>query len=221
MHVQIHSSWEKQLKNVFEDLKFLKLTEFVRREYRTHKCYPPGKLIFEAFNRCPFDKVKVVILGQDPYHGENQAHGLAFSVEEGVKHPPSLINIFKEIEDDISISYPNSGNLNRWADQGVFLLNSTLSVRSNKAGSHQKKGWEEFTDSIIKIISSRKNEIVFMLWGGYAKKKIILIDSSKHLILTSGHPSPLSANKGNWFGNKHFSQCNNYLISIGKTPIIW
>ena len=171
MHVQIHSSWEKQLKNVFEDLKFIKLTEFVRKEYRTHKCYPPGNLIFEAFNRCPFDKVKVVILGQDPYHGENQAHGLAFSVEEGVKHPPSLINIFREIEDDISISYPNNGNLNRWADQGVFLLNSTLSVRSNKAGSHQKKGWEEFTDSIIKIISYRKNEIVFMLWGGYAKKE--------------------------------------------------
>ena len=221
MHVQIHSSWEKQLKNVFEDLKFIKLTEFVRKEYRTQKCYPPGKLIFEAFNRCPLDKVKVVILGQDPYHGENQAHGLAFSVEEGVKHPPSLINIFREIEDDISISYPNNGNLNRWADQGVFLLNSTLSVRSNKAGSHQKKGWEEFTDSIIKIISSRKNEIVFMLWGGYAKKKIILIDSSKHLILSSGHPSPLSANKGHWFGNKHFSQCNKYLISKGKTPIIW
>ena len=221
MHVQIHSSWEKQLKNVFEDLKFIKLTEFVRKEYRTQKCYPPGKLIFEAFNRCPLDKVKVVILGQDPYHGENQAHGLAFSVEEGVKHPPSLINIFREIEDDISVPYPNNGNLNRWADQGIFLLNSTLSVRANQAGSHQNKGWEEFTDSIIKIISYQKNEIVFMLWGGYAKKKIILIDSSKHLILRSGHPSPLSANKGNWFGNKHFSQCNNYLISKGKTPIIW
>ena len=221
MHVQIHSSWEKQLKNVFEDLKFIKLTEFVRKEYRTQKCYPPGKLIFEAFNRCPLDKLKVVILGQDPYHGENQAHGLAFSVEEGVKHPPSLINIFREIEDDISVPYPNNGNLNRWADQGIFLLNSTLSVRANQAGSHQNKGWEEFTDSIIKIISYQKNEIVFMLWGGYAKKKIILIDSSKHLILRSGHPSPLSANKGHWFGNKHFSQCNNYLISKGKTPIIW
>ena len=221
MHVQIHSSWKKQLKNVFEDLKFIKLTEFVRKEYRTQKCYPPGKLIFEAFNRCPLDKVKVVILGQDPYHGENQAHGLAFSVEEGVKHPPSLINIFREIEDDISVPYPNNGNLNRWADQGIFLLNSTLSVRANQAGSHQNKGWEEFTDSIIKIISYQKNEIVFMLWGGYAKKKIILIDSSKHLILRSGHPSPLSANKGHWFGNKHFSQCNKYLISKGKTPIIW
>ena len=221
MHVQIHSSWEKQLKNVFEDLKFIKLTEFVRKEYRTQKCYPPGKLIFEAFNRCPLDKVKVVILGQDPYHGENQAHGLAFSVEEGVKHPPSLINIFREIEDDISVPYPNDGNLNRWADQGIFLLNSTLSVRANQAGSHQNKGWEEFTDSIIKIISYQKNEIVFMLWGGYAKKKTILIDSSKHLILRSGHPSPLSANKGHWFGNKHFSQCNNYLTSKGKTPIIW
>ncbi len=221
MYVQIHSSWEKQLKNVFEDLKFIKLTEFVRKEYRTQKCYPPGKLIFEAFNRCPLDKVKVVILGQDPYHGENQAHGLAFSVEEGVKHPPSLINIFREIEDDISVPYPNNGNLNRWADQGIFLLNSTLSVRANQAGSHQNKGWEEFTDFIIKMLSSKKNEIVFMLWGGYAKKKIILIDSSKHLILKSGHPSPLSANKGYWFGNKHFSQCNNYLISKGKTPIIW
>lgn len=221
MHVQIHSSWEKQLKNVFENLKFIKLTEFVRKEYRTQKCYPPGKLIFEAFNRCPLDNLKVVILGQDPYHGENQAHGLAFSVEEGVKHPPSLINIFREIEDDISVPYPNNGNLNRWADQGIFLLNSTLSVRANQAGSHQNKGWEEFTDSIIKIISYKKNEIVFMLWGGYAKKKNILIDSSKHLILSSGHPSPLSANKGHWFGNKHFSQCNNYLISKGKTPIIW
>ena len=221
MDVQIHSSWEKQLKNVFEDLKFIKLTEFVRKEYRTQKCYPAGKLIFEAFNRCPLDKVKVVILGQDPYHGENQAHGLAFSVEEGVKHPPSLINIFREIDDDISVPYPNNGNLNRWADQGVFLLNSTLSVRANQAGSHQNKGWEEFTDSIIKIISYQKNEIVFMLWGGYAKKKTILIDSSKHLILRSGHPSPLSANKGHWFGNKHFSQCNNYLTSKGKTPIIW
>ena len=221
MHVQIHSSWEKQLKNVFENLKFIKLTEFVRKEYRTQKCYPPGKLIFEAFNRCPLDNLKVVILGQDPYHGENQAHGLAFSVEEGVKHPPSLINIFREIEDDISVPYPNDGNLNRWADQGIFLLNSTLSVRANQAGSHQNKGWEEFTDSIIKIISYQKNEIVFMLWGGYAKKKIILIDSSKHLILRSGHPSPLSANKGHWFGNKHFSQCNNYLTSKGKTPIIW
>lgn len=221
MDVQIHSSWEKQLKNVFEDLKFIKLTEFVRKEYRTQKCYPAGKLIFEAFNRCPLDNVKVVILGQDPYHGENQAHGLAFSVEEGVKHPPSLINIFREIDDDISVPYPNNGNLNRWADQGVFLLNSTLSVRANQAGSHQNKGWEEFTDSIIKIISYQKNEIVFMLWGGYAKKKTILIDSSKHLILRSGHPSPLSANKGHWFGNKHFSQCNNYLTSKGKTPIIW
>ena len=163
MHVQIHSSWEKQLKNVFEDLKFIKLTEFVRKEYRTQKCYPPGKLIFEAFNRCPLDNLKVVILGQDPYHGENQAHGLAFSVEEGVKHPPSLINIFREIGDDISVPYPNNGNLNRWADQGIFLLNSTLSVRANQAGSHQNKGWEEFTDSIIKIISYKKNEIVFML----------------------------------------------------------
>ena len=170
MHVQIHSSWEKQLKNVFEDLKFIKLTEFVRKEYRTHKCYPPGNLIFEAFNRCPFDKVKVVILGQDPYHGKNQAHGLAFSVEEGVKHPPSLINIFREIEDDISISYPNNGNLNRWADQGVFLLNSTLSVRSNKAGSHQKRVGKSLLILLLRLFHLGKMKL-FLCCGEVMQKR--------------------------------------------------
>ena len=167
------------------------------------------------------DKVKVVILGQDPYHGPGQAHGLAFSVPEGVAHPPSLINIFKEIEADLDIPYPKSGNLNRWADQGVFLLNATLSVRAHQAGSHQKKGWETFTDAVIKALSTQKEPIVFMLWGGYAKKKSKLIDASKHLIISSGHPSPLSANRGYWFGNKHFSQANSFLKERLDTSISW
>lgn len=221
MQVQIHPSWEKVLKTEFSSPYFQDLIAFVKKEYKNNRCFPPGSQIFNAFDSCPFEQVKVVLLGQDPYHGPGQAHGLCFSVPEGVPHPPSLQNIFKEIEGDLGLAIPQSGTLEAWARQGVFLLNATLTVRAYQAGSHQKKGWEEFTDSIIKILSSKKNEIVFMLWGGYAKKKIILIDSSKHLILRSGHPSPLSANKGHWFGNKHFSQCNNYLISKGKTPIIW
>ena len=221
MKVQIHSSWEKHLEAVFASPAFLKLTDFVREEYLAHRCFPPGKYLFEAFNRCPMDKVKVVILGQDPYHGPGQAHGLAFSVAEGVVHPPSLVNIFKEIEADLGIPYPKSGNLNRWADQGVFLLNATLSVRAHQAGSHQQKGWEVFTDTVIQTLSAQKEQLVFMLWGGYAKKKSKWIDTSKHLILSSGHPSPLSANRGYWFGNKHFSQCNAFLTAKARKPIDW
>ena len=221
MRVQIHSSWEKHLQEIFRSSSFENLTHFVRNEYQTYKCFPPGKYIFEAFDRCPLHKIKAVILGQDPYHGPNQAHGLAFSVEQGIMHPPSLVNIFKEIEEDIGVPYPQSGNLYRWADQGVFLLNSTLSVRANQAGSHQNRGWEKFTNAVIQVISTQQENIVFMLWGSYAKEKIKLIDSSKHLILSSGHPSPLSANRGYWFGNKHFSKCNEYLTLNEKTPIKW
>ncbi len=221
MRVRIHPSWEKKLHTVLASSHFTQLTDFVQQEYQTQKCFPPENLIFEAFNRCSMEDVKVVILGQDPYHGPRQAHGLAFSVEEGVKHPPSLINIFKEVESDLSLPYPKSGNLNPWADQGVFLLNATLSVRAHEAGSHQKQGWEVFTDAVIKILSEEKEQLVFMLWGGYAKKKMKLIDASKHLILSSGHPSPLSANRGHWFGNRHFSQANAYLKKNHKTKVDW
>ena len=221
MRVQIHPSWEKKLASAFSQPDFKALVDFVKHEYRSHRCFPPGNLIFEAFNACPFEAVKVVVLGQDPYHGPGQAHGLSFSVPEGVSHPPSLVNIFKEIETDLGVPYPESGNLLRWSSQGVFLLNATLSVRAHAAGSHQKQGWEHFTDHVIQTISSEKEGVVFLLWGGYAKKKIKLINSSKHLILSSGHPSPLSANRGFWFGNKHFSQCNTYLKSKGKAAIDW
>ena len=221
MRVQIHPSWEKQLTSAFSSPDFEALAEFVKAEYSTHRCYPPGALIFEAFNACPFDAIKVVLLGQDPYHGPGQAHGLCFSVPEGVPHPPSLINIFKEIEQDLGLVYPKSGNLLRWAQQGVFLLNATLTVRAHHAGSHQKQGWESFTDHVIQTISNENEGVVFLLWGGYAKKKIKLIDDTKHLILSSGHPSPLSANRGYWFGNKHFSQCNEYLQAKGKAVIDW
>ena len=221
MRVQIHSSWEKRLASAFTTPDFEALAHFVKKEYSAHRCYPPGQLIFEAFNACPFEDIKVVLLGQDPYHGPGQAHGLCFSVPEGVKHPPSLINIFKEIEQDLGLAYPESGNLLRWAKQGVFLLNATLTVRAHHAGSHQKQGWEGFTDRVIQTISAENEGVVFLLWGGYAKKKIKLIDNSKHLILSSGHPSPLSANRGYWFGNKHFSQCNDYLKAKGKAAIDW
>ena len=221
MRVQIHPSWEKKLASAFSQPDFKALVDFVKHEYRSHRCFPSGNLIFEAFNACPFEAVKVVVLGQDPYHGPGQAHGLSFSVPEGVAHPPSLVNIFKEIETDLGVPYPESGNLLRWSAQGVFLLNATLSVRAHAAGSHQNQGWEHFTDRVIQTISSHKEGVVFLLWGSYAKKKIKLIDSSKHLILSSGHPSPLSANRGFWFGNKHFSQCNAYLKSKGKTAIDW
>lgn len=221
MRVQIHPSWKVALEGNFQASYFQNLFEFVKSEYSTKICYPPGKLIFEAFNACPLDQLKVVILGQDPYHGPGQAHGLCFSVPEGIPHPPSLINIFKEIENDLDVAYPQSGNLRHWADQGVFLLNATLTVQAHQAGSHQKQGWERFTDAVIQMISKQKEGVVFLLWGGYAKQKIKLIDSKKHLVLSSGHPSPLSANRGYWFGNKHFSQCNSYLNSLGATGIRW
>lgn len=221
MRVEIHPSWEKVLAPVFSTPYFKDLMIFLDQEYATTACYPEQSLLFEAFNRCPLEDLKVVIIGQDPYHGPGQAHGLSFSVPEGMKHPPSLVNIFKEIETDCGKAYPESGNLDRWAQQGVFLLNATLSVRAHEAGSHQKQGWETFTDAVIKTISEQLKGVVFLLWGGFAQKKAKLIDKDKHLILRSGHPSPLSANRDYWFGNRHFSQCNTYLQKRGLTPIVW
>ena len=220
MDVKIEESWKKELAKEFEKDYFIKLTEFVREEYRTTKVYPPGNLIFNAFNLCPFDKVKVVIIGQDPYHGPGQAHGLCFSVNDGVKFPPSLQNIFKEIKSDIGTPIPLTGNLTRWANQGVLLLNATLTVREHQAGSHQKKGWEEFTDAAIRSLAQEREHLVFILWGSYAQKKGAFIDRNKHLVLASAHPSPLSAYNG-FFGNRHFSLTNQYLIENGETPIEW
>ena len=221
MNVKIHESWKSHLQSEFEKPYFKELIEFVKNEYKTHTCYPPGKQIFNAFDHCPLDQVRVVLIGQDPYHGPGQAHGLCFSVNEGIAHPPSLINIFKELETDVSKPYPKSGNLTHWAEQGVLLLNATLTVRAHQAGSHQNKGWEVFTDTVIKLISDQKEGVIFMLWGGYAKKKAKLIDADKHHILTSGHPSPLSANRGYWFGNNHFSKTNEILINQTEMPINW
>jgi uracil-DNA glycosylase len=221
MRVKIEESWSAKLKDEFEKPYFKELTTFVKSEYKSHTCYPQGVCIFAAFDHAPFEEVKVVILGQDPYHGPGQANGLCFSVNDGVLKPPSLQNIFREIQQDLGISIPESGNLERWADQGVFLLNATLTVRAHQAGSHQNKGWELFTDNVIETISKEKEGVVFLLWGGYAKKKVKLIDAKKHLILTSGHPSPLSANRGFWFGNKHFSKANAYLKEKGKQKINW
>ena len=221
MKVQINSNWEKLLNPEFRKPYFTDLVDFVKNAYRKTVCYPAGKDIFRAFNECPLDDVKVVIIGQDPYHGPKQAHGYCFSVSSSISHPPSLINIFKEIETDLGLEYPKSGDLTPWARQGVFLLNATLTVEANKAGSHQKIGWETFTDSVIRIISEKRENIVFMLWGSYAKQKSNLIDSFKHCVLKSGHPSPLSANRGFWFGNKHFSKCNSYLNEVGKNEINW
>jgi len=221
MNVRIDQSWKKVLNAEFEKDYFKNLIQYVKKEYTEYKCFPPGSEIFAAFDHSTFDNTRVVILGQDPYHGVGQANGLCFSVRDNIQIPPSLINIFKEIETDLNKPAPSNGNLERWADQGVLLLNATLSVRAHQAGSHQNKGWEVFTDEVIRLISQEKDNVVFMLWGGYAKKKSKLIDSSKHLILTSGHPSPLSANRGYWFGNKHFSKANEYLQSKGKNPINW
>ena len=221
MNVRIHPSWKSELETEFEKDYFKELIGFVKQEYSEHKCFPPGPEIFAAFDHSVFDDTRVVILGQDPYHGNGQANGLCFSVKDGIQFPPSLINIFKEIEADLNKPLPATGNLERWADQGVLLLNATLTVRAHQAGSHQKKGWETFTDQVIKLISEHKENVVFMLWGGYAKKKAKLIDDSKHLILTSGHPSPLSANRGYWFGNKHFSKANEYLKQHDKKKIEW
>jgi len=221
MQVRLEKSWQNQLAAQFDAPYFKTLTNFVRQEYQEFRCYPPGKDIFNALDSTPFERVRVVILGQDPYHGEGQAHGLSFSVPDGVAHPPSLVNIFKELETDVDKPYPKSGVLSSWATQGVLLLNVTLSVRAGQAGSHQNNGWEQFTDAIIASLSSQKTGIVFMLWGNYAKKKGKYINRSKHLVLEAGHPSPLSANRGLWFGNKHFSKANTYLMQQGSIPINW
>lgn len=221
MAVSIHSHWENILQDTFEAPYFKALIDFVKSDYTSTQCFPPGKLIFNAFDLCPPEKTKVVILGQDPYHGPGQAHGLCFSVPEGIPHPPSLKNIFKELENDLQMAYPKSGNLTSWAKQGVLLLNATLTVQAHRAGSHQAKGWETFTDRVIQLLSEQYEGLVFLLWGGYAKQKIKLIDADKHCVLSSGHPSPLSANRGYWFGNQHFSKCNAYLDYKGKTPINW
>ncbi len=221
MNVDIHKSWKPYLQPEFDKPYFKNLVEFVKTEYINHKCFPKGNDVFNAFNHCLFEDLKVVIIGQDPYHGNGQANGLCFSVNDGIPHPPSLINIFKEIEKDLGIPYPKSGNLMAWADQGILLLNATLTVRAHQAGSHQNKGWEQFTDEVIKIISAEKENVVFLLWGGFAKKKKKLIDTKKHQILESGHPSPLSANRGYWFGNKHFSKTNFLLQQVGETLIEW
>lgn len=220
MDVQIEAGWKARLAEEFEKPYFVRLTDFVRQEYRTTTCYPPGRFIFNAFNLCPFDKVKVVIIGQDPYHGPGQAHGLCFSVNDGVPFPPSLQNIFKEIESDLGTAVPASGNLTRWAEQGVLLLNATLTVRAHQAGSHQRQGWEEFTDAAIKVLAEQREGLVFILWGSYAQKKGAFIDKTRHLVLASAHPSPLSAYHG-FFGNRHFSLANAYLVQHGKTPINW
>lgn len=220
MNVQIEESWKKHLAPEFEKDYFVQLTDFVRNEYAHTTVYPPGRLIFNAFNLCPFDRVKVVIIGQDPYHGPGQAHGLCFSVNDGIAFPPSLQNIFKEIQADLGKPIPTSGNLTRWAEQGVLMLNATLTVRAHAAGSHQRRGWEEFTDAAIRALNNERKHLVFILWGAYAQKKGAFIDRSRHLVLTSAHPSPLSAHNG-FFGNHHFSLTNDYLRAHGQTPIDW
>ncbi|TGL57107.1 uracil-DNA glycosylase [Leptospira ognonensis] len=218
--IQIEESWKQTLAREFEKPYFLSLRSFVRNEYQTKVVYPPAKLIFAALDRCPFDKVKVVILGQDPYHGAGQANGLCFSVNDKVPLPPSLLNIFKEIHADIGKPMPKSGNLSYWADQGVLLLNASLTVVENQAGSHQNQGWEVFTDAVIKNLSDQRENLVFLLWGSFAHKKGEVIDTKKHLVLKSPHPSPLSAHRG-FFGNHHFSKANAYLIQHGAKPIEW
>lgn len=229
--VKIEQSWGQALAEEFEKDYFKKLSVFVHDEYRQFVCYPPGPEIFNAFNLCPLDDVKVVILGQDPYHGAGQAEGLCFSVKTGIKLPPSLVNIFKEVKDDTGHLPPiitdemgrkmYDGSLRRWASQGVFLLNATLTVREHFAGSHQRHGWEQFTDAVIRKVSECKDHVVFILWGGYAGKKAQLIDRNKHLVLESVHPSPLSANRGGWFGNHHFTACNAWLQQHGISPVDW
>ena len=221
MDVKIEQSWKDVLAGEFEKDYFARLTQFVKEEYNSGTpIYPPARLIFNAFDHCPFDKVKVVILGQDPYHGAGQANGLCFSGNQGITFPPSLLNIFKEIQDELGTPIPQDGDLTRWSEQGVLLLNATLTVRASQAGSHQKRGWEEFTDAAIRELASRRSGIVFILWGSYAQKKGAFIDRSKHLVLSSPHPSPLSAYQG-FFGNHHFSTANRYLQKQGKSEIIW
>ena len=220
MSIKIEESWKAQLQTEFEKPYFRELTNFVRGEYTNRTIYPPAKLIFNAFDSCPFEEVKVVIVGQDPYHQPGQAHGLCFSVNDGVALPPSLINIYKEIESDLGKPAPVSGNLERWAKQGVLLLNATLTVQANRAGSHQGKGWEEFTDAVIHRLATKREHLVFILWGAYAQRKGASIDANRHLVLKSPHPSPLSAHRG-FFGNKHFSKTNSYLVAHGKEPVDW
>lgn len=220
MDVKIDQSWKNHLVEEFGKEYFIKLTDFVRSEYRTRQIFPAAKLIFNAFDHTPFDEVKVVILGQDPYHNDGQAHGLSFSVPDGIQTPPSLVNIFKEINRDLGLPIPKSGNLTRWANQGVLLLNATLTVQAHTAGSHQNKGWETFTDAAIRKLAEERQNLVFLLWGSYAQKKAAFIDHNKHLVLQSPHPSPLSAHRG-FIGNNHFSLTNKYLESIGIDPVKW
>lgn len=220
MQVKIHPTWASRLQSEFDAPYFQQLTQFVKQEYASGPCYPPGPEIFNAFNLCPFPQVKVVIIGQDPYHEPGQAEGLCFSVKDGVQKPPSLVNIFKEIEDDLGRPAPTTGSLRRWAEQGVFLLNATLTVRAHQAGSHQGHGWETFTDAVIRRLSEEREHLVFILWGSFAQRKGQVIDRSRHLVLASAHPSPLSAYRG-FFGNHHFSRANDYLIEHGLQPISW
>ena len=218
--IRIHPSWHEALAAEFAAPYFSALADFVRAEYAAGTCYPPAREIFAAFDRCPFNQVKVVLLGQDPYHGVGQAEGLCFSVRDGVPPPPSLQNIFKELHDDLGLPIPTSGSLRRWADQGVLLLNATLTVRAHAAGSHQGQGWETFTDAVIRSLNAERQHLVYMLWGAYAQQKGACIDTAHNLVLTSPHPSPLSARRG-FFGNHHFSRANDYLVASGQTPIEW
>lgn len=220
IHPNIEESWKNVLKSEFSSPYFLALKEFLLKEKQQYKVFPPGSFIFNAFNLTPFDAVKIVLLGQDPYHNVGQAHGLCFSVPDGIPHPKSLINILKELHDDMGVSIPKSGNLEKWAKQGVLLLNATLTVRAHQAGSHQNQGWETFTDAVIRTVSEKKSNVVFMLWGNYAQAKESLIDAGKHCILKTVHPSPLSASRG-FFGSKHFSKANAFLIKSGISPVDW
>jgi len=220
MDVKIEPSWKNLLQPEFSKDYFNQLVSFVRQEYKQNMIFPPGPQIFNAFDHCPLDQVKVVIIGQDPYHGPGQAHGLCFSVNDGIAFPPSLRNIFQEINTDLNKKLPESGNLERWASQGVLLLNATLTVKAHSPGSHQNKGWESFTDRVIQLVSDHKQNVVFLLWGSYAQKKSVLIDGSKHLVLKAPHPSPFSANRG-FFGCRHFSKTNQYLQERGLEPIDW
>lgn len=220
MDVRIEPSWKILLQDEFDKDYFVKLVSFVKQEYQDHQVYPPGKKIFNAFNFCTFDNAKVVIIGQDPYHGPGQANGLCFSVAEGVRMPPSLVNIFKELNDDLGVDIPPHGSLERWARQGVLLLNATLTVRASTPGSHQNKGWEEFTDAVIRKLSEEKTGLVFILWGAYAQRKGAVIDANKHYVIQSAHPSPFAAHKG-FYGSKPFSKTNEYLASNGKEVINW
>ncbi len=219
--IQMEPTWKARLLTEFSKPYFQQLTAAVRQEYQSGTCYPPGGLIFNAFNLCPFDKVKVVIIGQDPYHEPLQAHGLSFSVQDGVPFPPSLQNIFKEISADLGTPMPPTGNLTRWAEQGVLLLNATLTVRAHQANSHSALGWQQFTDAAIRALATEREHLVYMLWGGYARSKAYMVDKQKNLVLESVHPSPLSANRGGWFGQHQFSRCNAYLAANGLSPIHW